>query len=83
MADEYANFLKPLSDMKKNYPITEEWLSKLKVLSPEDIQKDDSPWPFATVAVTGNVERLAISRFKAKLFGKKVCEPIVTWISKV
>ena len=49
----------------------------------EDLQKEDSLWPFATVAVTGNVERLAISRFKAKLFGKKWCEPIITWVCKV
>ena len=80
MSKEYAEFLDPLSNMKKDYPITEEWLRKLKVLSHEDLQKEDSPWPFATVAVTGNVERLAISRFKAKLFGKKWCEPIITWI---
>ena len=83
MSNEYAEFLTPLSNMKKDYPITEEWLTKLKVLSHEDLQKEDSPWPFATVAVTGNVERLAISRFKAKLFGKKWCEPIIVWICKV
>ena len=35
--------LAPLSDTKKDYPITDEWLSKLKVLSPEDLQKPDSP----------------------------------------
>ena len=83
MDKDYAKYLKPLSDMKKDYPITDEWLSKLKVLIPEDLQKPDSPWTFATVAVTGNVERIAILRFKAILFGKKWCEPIVTWICKV
>ena len=71
MDKDYAKHLAPLSDMKKDYPITDEWLSNLKVLSPEDLQKPDSPWTFATVAVTGNVERLAIIRFKAILFGKK------------
>ena len=71
MDKDYAKHLAPLSDMKKDYPITDEWLSKLKVLSPEDLQKPDSPWTFATVAVTGNVERIATLRFKAMLFGKK------------
>ena len=78
MDKDYAKYLAPLSDMKMDYPITNEWLSKLKVLSPEDLHKPDSPWTFATVAVTGNVERIAILRFKAMLFGKKWCEPIVT-----
>ena len=43
MDKDYAQHLAPLSDMKKDYPITDEWLSKLKVLSPEDLQKPDSP----------------------------------------
>ena len=80
---DYAKFLEPLRDMKIKHPITKEWLSKLKVLSSDDVTKPDSKWRFATVAVTGNVERLAISRYKAKLFGKMWCEPIVTWICKV
>ena len=80
---DYADFLKPLSDMKIQYPITEEWLSKLKVLSPHDLKTPNSPWPFATIAVTGNVERLNIARYKAKLFGEKCCEPIVTWVCQV
>ena len=35
------------------------------------------------MAVTGNVERLAISRFKATLFGEHSCEPIVKWVCGV
>ena len=75
--------------MKIKYPITKDWLSKLKVLTSEDLKtpKDpaitSSPWRFATIAVTGNVERLTFSRFKAKLFGEKWCEPIVTWVCRV
>ena len=64
--------------MKIKYPITTEWLRKLKVLSPEDLKEPESKWRFAPVAVTGNVERLVISRFKVKLFGSKWREPIVT-----
>ena len=80
---DYADFLKPLRDMKIKYQITKEWLRKLKVLSSDDVEKPDSKWRFATVAVTGNVKRLAISRFKAKIFGKMWCEAIVTWVCKV
>ena len=43
MNEEYADFLKPLSDMTVQYPITEEWLSKLKVLSQDDLEKPNSP----------------------------------------
>ena len=43
MNEEYADFLKPLSDMTVQYPITEEWLSKLKVLSQDDLKKPNSP----------------------------------------
>ena len=83
MHEEYADFLKPLSDMTVTYPITEEWLSKLKVLSQDDLKMPNSPWRFATAAVTGNVERLTIARLKAKIFGKRNCEPIVAWICGV
>ena len=81
---EYAEFLKPLRDMAVKRPITREWLNKLKVLTSEDLkipnnsETHTSPWRFATIAVTGNVERLTISRYKAKLFGEKYCEPILT-----
>ena len=43
MHEDYADFLKPLSDMTVQYPITKEWLSKLKVLSQDDLKKPDSP----------------------------------------
>ena len=43
MHPDYADFLKPLSDMTVKYPITEEWLSKLKVLSRDDLKKPNSP----------------------------------------
>ena len=53
------------------------------MLTPDDVKKPSSIWEFATVAVTGNVERLVISKFKAKLFGEKNNEPILTWVCPV
>ena len=53
------------------------------MLTPEDVKKPSSKWQFATVAVTGNVERLIISKFKSKLFGEKFNEPILTWVCPV
>ena len=75
---DYADFLAPLSDTSVEYPVTRDWLNKLKILSPDDVKDPSSAWQFATVAVTGNVERLIISKFKAKLFGEKYNEPILT-----
>ena len=43
MNEQYANFLKPFSDMTVQYPITKEWLSKLKVLSQDDLKMPNSP----------------------------------------
>ena len=80
---DYADFLAPLRDTNVQYPITREWLSKLKVLRNEDVKEQDSPWHFAPVAVTGNVERLTISKFKAEIFGQRRYEPIVTWLCQV
>ena len=51
----------------------------MNVLSPDDIKNSSSVWEFAPIAVTGNVERLLISRFKSKLFGEKFNEPVLTW----
>ena len=53
------------------------------MLTPDDVKKPSSVWQFATVAVTGNVERLIISKFKAQLFGEKFNEPILTWACPV
>ena len=75
---DYADHLAPLRDTTLKKPITRDWLNKLKVLAPDDVKKPSSVWQFATVAVTGNVERLIISKFKAKLFGEKFNEPILT-----
>ena len=67
---DHADFLKPLWDMKNRYHITKDWLSKLKVLSSEDLIRRNTeiptaPWCFATIALTENVEQVTISRFKA------------------
>ena len=67
---EYADFLKPLRDMRVKYPITKDWLSKLKVLSSEDLKIPTSPWRFATIAVTGNIEWLTISRLRPNFLVK-------------
>ena len=83
MEKTYADHLAPLRDTTKKYPITKEWLGKLKVLCSEDVKKPSSVWQFATVAVTGNVERLLISKFKSKLFGEKYNEPILSWVCPV
>ena len=80
---DYADFLAPLSDTSIKYPVTRDWLNKLKILGPDDVKNPSSAWQFATVAVTGNVERLIISKFKARLFGEKYNEPILTWVCPV
>ena len=65
-----------LRDTNVEYPITDDWLSKIKVLSPED-RKEDLKWDFAPIVVTGNAERRLINEYKATLFGKKNGESIL------
>ena len=79
---EYDDWLSALRDTKVEYPITDNWLSKLNVLSPYDTEQE-LKWDFAPIAVTGNAERRLINQFKAKLFGKRNEEPILRWTCKV
>ena len=82
-ADEkYDGWLSSLRDTNVEYPITDDWLSKIKVLSPDD-RKEDLKWDFAPIVVTGNAERRLINKYKATLFGKKNGEPILRWTCKV
>ena len=76
-ADEnYDGWLSALRDTKVEYPITDDWLSKLNILSPDD-RAEALKWDFAPTVVTGNAERHLINAYKAKLFGKKNAEPIL------
>ena len=57
-------------------------MKKLRTLTTEDIRQDPT-WAFATVAVTGNEERLAITKVKAELFGWVRNEPVLQWVCPV
>ena len=52
---------------------------KLRTLAASDI-RDDPSWAFATVAVTGNEERLAITRVQVERFGWMRNEPVLQWV---
>ena len=58
---DFQSFLKPLRDIYRKWPITRSWVKKLRTLTTEDIGQDPT-WAFATVAVTGNEERLATTK---------------------
>ena len=51
-------------------------------MTPADIVKDKS-WAFATIATTGNDERLAIEKVQVQRFGWSKNEPILRWICPV
>ena len=80
--DKFARFLKPLRDTSRKHPITRNWVTKLQTLTCRDLQLDPS-WAFATVATTGNDERLAITRVQVKRFGWVRNEPVLCWICPV
>ena len=75
----FESFLKPLRDTFRKRPITRSWVKKLRTLTASDIRQDPS-WAFATVAVTGNDERLAITRAQVERFGWMRNEPVLQWV---
>ena len=78
----FESFLKPLRDTFRKRPITRSWVKKLRTLTASDIRQDPS-WAFATVAVTGNDERLAITRAQVERFGWMRNEPVLQWVCPV
>ena len=78
----FERFLKPLRDTSRKWPIIRSRVKKLLTLTTEDIRKDPI-WAFATVAVTGNDERLAITKAQAELFGSVKNEPVLQWVCPV
>ena len=76
---KFETFLKPLRDTSRKMPITRSWVKKLMTLTTKDI-RDDPTWAFATVAVTGNDERLAITKAQVKRFGWMRNEPVLQWV---
>ena len=79
---EFQSFLKPLRDISRKWPITRSWVKKLRTLTTADIRQDPT-WASATVAVTGNEERLAITEVQAELFGWVRNEPVLQWVCPV
>ena len=67
-----------MRDTDQKRSIDEDWIRKLPVLTRNDIENDDE-WHFATIATTGNVERMKIIEYQAKRFGKAKNEPILNW----
>ena len=74
----YHEFLKQLRDMKKECPIDADWISKLPPLTKVDVDSEKK-WEFATIATTGNVERMNIIKYQASRYGRKKNEPILYW----
>ena len=79
---DFATFLKPLRDTFRKRPITRNWVKKLPTLTTSDITEDSS-WAIATVAVTGNNERLAVTKAQAERFGWVRNEPVLHWVCPV
>ena len=75
---EFQKYLRVLRDVEKKHPINSGWIKKLQKLSKEDVDLDKG-WEFATIATTGNVERMNIIKYQAKRYGNKINEPILTW----
>ena len=80
---EYNNWLKQVRNPNIEYPITDEWLSKIKILSAEDFSDDAINWTTTGIIVSGNAERYRFIREKILAFGKKFNEPVLHWTCPV
>ena len=79
---KFKDFLETLRQLDKKRPIDESWVRKLPQLTKKDIT-NDTDWRFATIATTGNVERIKIIEYQVIRFGKSKNEPILHWTCPV
>lgn len=59
-------------------PLTANYLSSILPYSKEDAATDVE-WSTAPIAVVGNVERLALSANRIKIFAKRTKQPVLKW----
>ena len=77
---EFDQWLGQLRNPAVEYPVTDEWLSKLTTLSTNDFLNKDIKWSDTTIVVSGNLERYKFIQEKIKTFGTKQKQPILRWI---
>ena len=80
--EEYNSWLGDIRNTRKKYPITEDWLSKLNILTTADFEgsnKDNIDWTSTTIVVSGNPERYRFLERKMLSYGKKYQQPILKW----
>ena len=70
--------LTAMRDTTVHFPVTSEWLSTLRAVSPRDVAADKD-WAFAPVGVTTNMERSAINAAQAVRWGKAHGVPVLRW----
>ena len=76
---EFNDWLAQLRDTTVEYPVTDEWLDQLTVLSKEDFECKEIDWEDTTMVVSGNAERFAFFEEIIKIYGVKTRQPVLCW----
>jgi hypothetical protein len=77
-----TKFLEQFRNPSVKYPVTNEFISNLKVFSREDVSQDPS-WLFAPILVSNNNERAALTKKIAPIFANYVNKPLICWKKKL
>ena len=76
---KFNNWLNQIRNPHIEYPITDEWLAQINVLSKKDFNEDKSQWFDTSIVVSGNAERHQFIKQKITEFAKRHNEPILCW----
>ena len=80
---KYDKFLAQLRNPAIEYPITDEWLDELPIISAKDFQQDIRNWTSTSIVVSGNMERRAFIAKKSQKFAEKNGQPVLRWTCPV
>ena len=76
---QFTEWLNQLRNPKVEYPVTDEWLSKINILSIKDFENKKANWTDIPIVVSGNAERYKFIKEKIEKFAFKHRQPVLCW----
>ena len=80
---EFDEWVAKLRDLTVKHPITDAWLNKFNILCKNDFLDKSVNWNEASIAVSGNLERLKFIAKKTLEFGINHDEPVLKWVCPI
>jgi hypothetical protein len=82
--EQHIDMIRNFRDINSDIPcpLTPQYLQKILQYSKNDA-KPDIRWKTAPIAVVGNIERLALSANRIKVFAKRAKQPVLKWKQQI